>query len=330
MSAELISLSPGDPDPAVGFDRGVKLTPAADRAAHGVDRTLLLVEAGSLVARCSCWWTTTPQIDGRRVGVIGHYAAADEASSKRLLDRACEELAAAGAPVAVGPMDGTTWRRYRFIVERGSEPPFFLEPDNPDDWPAWWMAAGFARFATYTSALTGDPGRRDPRTPGAVDRLRQAGVSIRPLDPSRAEQELARIFRLSLSAFSRNVLYTPIGEEEFVAQYRAVMPYVKPELVLLAERGDALVGFMFALPDLLEQPRKGAIETIILKTIAVDPAVAGMGLGGVLMDVVQERAHEIGFRRAIHALIHETNVSGRLSARSARTFRRYALFAKPL
>jgi L-amino acid N-acyltransferase YncA len=87
---------------------------------------------------------------------------------------------------------------------------------------------------------------------------------------------------------------------------------------------------MFALPDLLEQQRKGSIETVILKTIAVDPALAGMGLGGVLMDLVQQRANEIGFRRTIHALIHETNVSGRLSARSARTFRRYALFAKTL
>jgi hypothetical protein len=38
----------------------------------------------------------------------------------------------------------------------------------------------------------------------------------------------------------------------------------------------------------------------------------------------------MGFRRAIHALMHETNVSRRLSDRYARTMRRYALFSRPL
>ena len=334
-SIETVMLTAGDPDPAVAVDRGITLTPAAERVAHAADRTLLLLDRGSLVARCSCWWKTTPHVDGGPAGAIGHYAAADAASSQLLLQRACETLAAEGARTAVGPMDGTTWRRYRFIVHRGSEPPFFLEPDNPADWPAHWMAAGFATLATYTSALNENLAARDPRTAAALDTLRDRGISIRPLDPARVQGELQSIFALSLSAFSRNFLYTPIGEDEFLAQYRAVMPYVDPALVLLAEKGDSLVGFMFALPDLLEQRRTGSIETsipktIILKTIAVDPAFAGIGLGGVLMDLVQQKAHENGFRRAVHALIHETNVSGRLSSRSARTFRRYALFAKPL
>jgi hypothetical protein len=48
------------------------------------------------------------------------------------------------------------------------------------------------------------------------------------------------------------------------------------------------------------------------------------------MDLAQRKARALGFRRAIHALIHESNVSGRISARTAQTMRRYALFAKPL
>ena len=330
MSVEVISLSPGEPYPPVGLYRGITLTPAAERAAHASDRTLLAIEDGSLVARCSCWWKSTPTLEGRRVGVIGHYAASDAGTARALLDRACETLADQGVDLAVGPMDGTTWRRYRLVVERGDEPPFFLEPDNPDEWPSHWADVGFARLATYASALNDDLNATDPRTAGALDRLRELGITIRPLDVSRAQEELQRIFTLSLSAFRRNFLYTPIGEGEFLAQYRAVMPYVNPALVLVAEKNDALAGFMFALPDLLERQRTGSAQTVILKTIAVDPAFTGIGLGGVLMDLVQRTAREIGFRRAIHALIHDDNVSGRLSARTARTFRRYALFARRL
>ncbi len=330
MTHEFVTLSAQDPDPAVTCDRGVSLVPAAERRLHSPDATLLSLDGGSLVARCSCWWTGTARQDGRHVGVIGHYAAADEVSARALLSQACGLLASSGAATVVGPMDGTTWRRYRLIVDRGVEPPFFLEPDNPDEWPGHWVRAGFAPLATYTSALNDNLDFEDPRTAATLDRLGKAGITIRTLDTPRADTELQRIFKLSLSAFSRNVLYTPIAEAEFLAQYHAVLPHVRPELVLLAEKEDALVGFMFAIPDLLQARRGVPIDTVILKTIAVDPAVSGMGLGGALMDIVQRSARDLGFRRAIHALIHETNVSRAISGRSARTIRRYALFSRQL
>lgn len=330
MTHEFVTLSAQDPDSAVTCDRGVSLVPAAERRLHSPDATLLSIDRGSLVARCSCWWTGTALHDGRHVGVIGHYAAADEVSAHALLSRACDLLASSGAATVVGPMDGTTWRRYRLIVYRGVEPPFFLEPDNPDEWPGHWARAGFAPLATYTSAMNDNLDFEDPRTGATLDRLRKVGITIRTLDTPRPDTELQRIFRLSLSAFSRNVLYTPIAEAEFLGQYHAVLPHVRPELVLLAEKEDALVGFMFAIPDLLQARRSVPIDTVILKTVAVDPAMSGMGLGGALTDLVQRSARDLGFRRAIHALIHETNVSRTISGRSARTFRRYALFSRPL
>jgi hypothetical protein len=53
-------------------------------------------------------------------------------------------------------------------------------------------------------------------------------------------------------------------------------------------------------------------------------------LGGLLVALVQREASRLGFRRAIHALMHDTNASRRISDRSARTFRRYALLSKAL
>ncbi|MGH7318902.1 MAG: hypothetical protein ACRELA_04650, partial [Candidatus Rokuibacteriota bacterium] len=98
---------------------------------------------GGPVARCSLWWSRTPTLPGQRVGLVGHYAARGVGAARRLLAHACERLAAHACTLAVGPIDGSTWRRYRLIVERGTEPAFFLEPDNPDDWPAQFRAGGF-------------------------------------------------------------------------------------------------------------------------------------------------------------------------------------------
>jgi GNAT superfamily N-acetyltransferase len=326
-AGEWIELSPGDAAPAVETDR-VDLIDAGERARHAPDRTLLLAASGTLVARCSCWWSDTPVLDGRRIGAIGHYAAADAEAGRALLARACRVLGDAGASIAVGPMDGNTWRRYRFVVEQGSEPPFFLEPQNPADWPLHWVANGFAPLATYTSALVGDLAVDDPRTADLDRRVAAAAVTIRPIELTRTEQELDRVFALSLEAFAGNYLYTPIARGEFLLQYRAVLPFVRQELVFMAERGGSLVGFLFAMPDLLEAGRGVPGRTAILKTLAVSPAVRGLGLGTLLLGRAQRAARELGFTRAIHALMHDDNVSKRMSDRSARTFRRYALLGK--
>jgi GNAT superfamily N-acetyltransferase len=330
MALEILELRPFDPAPSIPCDRGVSLVPVADRELHAPDLHLLATSRGSLVARCSCWWRDTPSLDGQRSGAIGHYGATDSDAGTRLLTRACDVLAAAGCTTAIGPLDGTTWRRYRFIVERGPEPVFFLEPDNPDDWPQHWSSAGFSSAATYTSAANDDLAAKDPRTAEALNRLAGRGIVIRTFDPGRADVELRRMFALSLVSFSGNFLYTPISEAEFLAQNNAVLPFVRSELVLLAEHDGALAGFMFALPDVLQARRGEAVTTVILKTIAVHPSMAGMGLGGVLMDLVQRSALELGFERAIHALMHETNVSRKISGRYARPIRRYALFSRAL
>ncbi len=280
--------------------------------------------------RAALWWHDTPPLEGQRLGLIGHYFAADAAAAAALLQAACAQLAAQGCTLAVGPMDGNTWQRYRLVTARGSEPPFFLEPDNPDDWPAHFTDHGFTELAHYHSSLNTDLDRADPRMAEVTRRVAAAGITLRPLRLDRFEEELHHIHALSLLAFRNNFLYTPISLEDFLAQYSPVRRHVRPELALLAEQDGRLIGYLFALPDLLKSQRCQALDTVILKTVAVQPEHGGLGLGGLLVARVQEVARRLGFRRAIHALMHETNRSGRISSHTATIFRRYALFARPL
>jgi len=228
-------------------------------------------------------------------------------------------------------MDGSTARRYRLVTERGEEPPFFLEPDNPDDWPAHWTAAGFSSLAEYYSALQPTLDHADPRLPALSAHFDGMDVCVRPLDLGRFDDELRLIYTVAAPSFLDNFLATPLAEPEFLAQYRPVRPYLRPELVLLAERGDRLVGFAFALPDWLQAQRGEPVTTVIVKTLAVLPEVAGQGLATLLSARLQEQAVRLGFIRAIHALMHERNVSRRVSTRfDGHIFRRYTLFARPL
>jgi GNAT superfamily N-acetyltransferase len=227
-------------------------------------------------------------------------------------------------------MDGNTWRRYRFVTEPGNEPPFFLEPTNPPEWPQWWRTAGFSVLAEYYSAATDDLTQRDERIDAVAARMKTAGVSIRSISPAKFGDELAMIHELSLISFRDNYLYTPLPCEAFVAQYRAIETYVRPELVLLAEADGRLVGYVFATPDFAQAQRGEPITTAVVKTLAVLPGRQFAGLGALLLAEVHEAARRLGFRRAIHALMHETNRSRNLSAHYSRTIRRYTLFARRL
>ena len=227
QNVEIIELSATDPDPALAADAGVSLVGVTERRAQAPDRSLVLARQGSVMARLSCWWNATPMHEGHNLGVIGHYAAGSLEAGTYLLERACDLLTARGRRLAVGPMDGNTWRRYRFVVERGAEPPFALEPDNPDEWSAHWTTAGFAEMATYASAMNDTLGEVDARTDRSLDRLASHGIRITTLDLDRVELTLERIYQLSVSAFTANFLYTPIGRDEFIGQYRAVLPYVR-------------------------------------------------------------------------------------------------------
>src|SRR5690242_9792639 len=89
---------------------GTPLDPAT-LTATGADEHWLLVDAAGMVARCSLWWSATPAYQQHRVGLIGHYAAADTLA-EALLRHACDRLRQAGCTIAIGPMDGNTYNRY--------------------------------------------------------------------------------------------------------------------------------------------------------------------------------------------------------------------------
>ncbi len=307
-----------------GFDPAAPWTLRAD--AH-----LVALRDSEPVARCSLWWTSTPGTPEEQLGLIGHYEAVDDDAAEALLDGALTTLTGQGRALAVGPMDGSTWHRYRFVTERGTEPPFFLEPDNPDAYPRQWTSAGFAPLAEYVSALETDLRATDPRLERIGARLAAAGVVVRDLRAGDLEAELRRVYDVSVVSFADAFLYTPVGFDEFASQYTAALPALRPGLVLIAEQASAPVGYAFALPDLAEAARGAHVATVVIKTVAVLPGREFAGLGVLLAERVRKAAAALGMTRAIHALMHVSNRSVNLSGHYAeRTMRHYALFSRRL
>lgn len=280
----------------------------------------------------SLWWRRVPALTGERLGVIGHFRVGESGDAGLVaagLDAACDTLRKAGCTLALGPMDGNTWRSYRFLTWRGDQPRFAFEPDQPDAWPLWWQKSNFVPYEQYWSALVTDLNAHDPRLEAVAARLERQGVVIRPVDLEHFAEELERIYAVSEIAFQGNVLYTPLPREEFLAMYAQVRPLMRQGLSFLAERAGAPVGFVFALPDLEQAKRGQPVDTVVIKTLAVLPGRDLAGLGKLLLEHCQHAARDAGWQRTIHALMHDGNTSRNLGD-GAVEIRRYTLLARRL
>jgi GNAT superfamily N-acetyltransferase len=289
--------------------------------------------SGAVMACCSLWHSETPILEGKRIGYVGHYWASSAGASRELLSAVCADLLALGRDVAVGPLDGNTWRRYRLVTDAGAEPGFFMEPLNPPEWPAWWMEAGFAALAGYHSSLNDQLIGDDDGLQRSGARAAAAGLKLRSIDMGTFDAELQAIHRLSCEAFPGNFLYSPIAWPEFAAMYRPLHAMINPSFVLLADdphRRGEIAGFLLALPDMLEQRKTGRARTLILKSMAVHPAWRSVGLGGWLIAQAQANASTAGMTRSIFALMHDDNHSARIGSRYGRVIRRYTLFSRSL
>jgi GNAT superfamily N-acetyltransferase len=263
--------------------------------------------------------------------VIGHYSAVNDSAAQLLLAAAIGRLRRVGCALAIGPMDGNTWRRYRFVTDPGCEPAFFLEPQNPPEWPQQFVLAGFSPVATYCSALNLDLSQQNRLSGGVEARLRSSGVVVRSLRRGEIEDYLPRIYRVCCVAFRNNYLYTESSQGDFIRQYKKILPVLRPELVLVAEQQAELVGFLFAVPDILHQGNGAPTDTFIVKTVAILPRRELGGLGVVMVALAQQIGRRVGFKRCIHALMHERNTLARnISNAYAKTMRRYTLYSKDL
>lgn len=305
-----------------------------DGAHHSLDSADMhwaaLDGASQLVGCCSLWWTNVPAYPGQCLGLIGHYNVSHSTAAGRLLERACAELREQGCTMAVGPMGGSTWRNYRFVTEDKGDPRFFLEPQNPLEWPEQFLGNGFHAMAHYYSSLADNLLMHDPKVSRAEERLSRIGVTLRNLKSVDLKKELRRIYHLICKSFCRGFLYHPLSEIEFFDDMRRLEPFLEPELCWIADCNKGIVGFLFGIPDWLEIRSGRSNTTAVIKTLAISPEREYGGLGSLLVERMHRSAYERGYRRIIHALMHESNRSRNISARYGKPFRRYTLYGRRL
>ena len=79
-------------------------------------------------------------------------------------------------------------------------------------------------------------------------------------------------------------------------KYNKLIPLIRPNLIIIAEKDDKPIGFMFAIPNYNDKN----FDTIIMKTIAVLPEYQGLGIGKEMFNRVLNNAYKKGYKRRIN------------------------------
>ncbi len=260
-----------------------------------------------------------PVWDGKPTATVGAFTCKTKEDGADVLQQAIAFIRENGIRQVIGPMDGDTWHSYRFVTQTDESPAFLLEPRNTHDALDVFKDVGFSEISSYFSA----------RVP-----LTQTALTVPPVtteftieswDGTDPERLFGQVFDLSSQAFSRNAFYKPITREAFLAIYMPIVPMLKRELIFFARRPDqTLAGFLFGTPNYAEGPKP---SSVILKTYAS----LTKGAGQHMAYAFHKTAASEGYDTAIHALIHDDNLSAlRSASEGADVFRRYGLFGLKL
>ena len=260
-----------------------------------------------------------PDWNGHVAATIGGFTCKTVDAGADVLGQAVDYIRKSGQQRILGPMDGDTWHSYRVVTQSDQSPAFLLEPAEQPLVLEVLKAAGFCEVSRYFSARV--PLAQTAHTaPPATD-----AFEIEAWDGENPEQLFEQVFDVSTAAFSKNAFYKTITRDAFMAMYMPMVPMLKRDLIFFARRPDqTLAGFLFGTPNYAQGPTP---SSAILKTYAS----LEKGAGQHLAHAFHTAATTAGYTNAIHALIHDDNLSAlRSASEGADIFRRYGLFGLTL
>jgi GNAT superfamily N-acetyltransferase len=232
---------------------------------HAEARLWLAEKGGRVVGRIgACVDQYNNEHHDEKVGFFGFYEVIDDAEIARLLlQTAAGWIAGQGMDTMRGPGCFTSnhdW--YGLQVAGRFDRPVLGMPYNKryyegqfadfgltgaKDLVAWWLETG---------------GQFPEKMVRVIERiLDKPGLTVRPMNMKRFEEDAALIRELYNACWSENWGFIPLDDEDFKHMAKDMKSMVNPELLLIAEMEGKPVGFALSVPDFNQalQPIRGKL-----------------------------------------------------------------------
>jgi GNAT superfamily N-acetyltransferase len=187
---------------------------------------------------------------GERQATFGFFDATSAEVAAALIAAAEKWARSKGAEVLRGPMSFTTNDECGLLIEGFNLRPVLLMPYNPPDYAKWIEGAGLTKAKDLYSFRCPVPDPLPPAYARIASRARmQEGLTTRPMNMRRFDEELAHVKVIYNSAWEKNWGFVPMTDREIDHMAAQLKPVVKAELIRFAEIDGKVVAFALCVPD---------------------------------------------------------------------------------
>jgi GNAT superfamily N-acetyltransferase len=290
---------------------------------------------------------THNRIHGEEAGFFGFFESIDDvAVAQALLTRARQWVSERGAKFLRGPMNPSTNYECGMLVDGFDSSPMVMMTYNPRYYPVLLERVGLRKakdlLAYYCPVATIEMDKIEKLSNRV---LAKNGVRVRPIKMKDFANEVERVWHVYGLAWSRNWGFVPMTREEFFAQGKEMKQILKPDLVLIGEAGDRVVGFALALPDINQalKPAGGSlfptglvkilyhqrlIKSVRVVALGVVPEHQASGLPAVFYATLVRNARKLGYGECEMSWILEDNLlmNRSLEVMGARRYKTYRIY----
>lgn len=291
------------------------------------DAKLFVVkDENDVLARCALLYNAGLKYKNYKTAQIGFFEGVNNSEAVKFLFDEVKKYAKDNFEYLVGPINGSTWKKYRVTLP-SENLPFLLDNYNKPYYAELFENSGFEQIAYYTSSIFKNLDRDFSRFEKFTKIFEKKGLEFRNFNLDKFEEDIRKIYEISVKSFVNNFLYTEISFEEFYKMYEPVKSFLNPEWIIFAENeNNEAIAFMFGFDNLFSRDKK----SLVAKTLAQVPDPKYKGIGSCLLELLHKRAFEKGYDNVIHALMYESNVSANILGKEAELYHEYKLYGVAL
>jgi GNAT superfamily N-acetyltransferase len=284
---------------------------------------------------------------GEEAGFFGFFECTEDGEVARaLIDRARTWVLDRGAKFLRGPVNPSTNYECGMLIEGFDSAPMVMMTYNHQYYPGLMENAGLAKAKDLYAYLSNANTITTAKIERVADRaLATSGVTVRPINMKDFNGDVARVWDVYGAAWARNWGFIPMTRDEFFLMGKEMKMILKPDLVLIGEVGDRVVGFALALPDVNQalKPANGSlfptgllkilyyqrlIKSVRVVALGVVEEYRTSGLAAGFYATLVRNARKLGYGDCEMSWILEDNVlmNRSLEAMGARRYKTYRIY----
>ncbi len=191
-----------------------------------------------------------------RTGFFGFFESIDNYEvTKLLLDEVVKVHKLNGFNKIIGPTNLTTNDSCGILISGYETPPVIIMPYNKPYYNDFLERYGFIKDMDLSSYLMiGKNILAEPAQTTLLKKLTKSteelGITFRDINYKKLDREVIQFREVYNLSNKNNWGFIPLSENEFKKTAKEFSRFVPDSLMLFAEKGDKLIGYVVALPDL--------------------------------------------------------------------------------